>query len=324
MMKLGKAFELFIKNLLISVGFSEVKSDGLYVFDGAAGQMLQGLGEAHNADVLLEPPVQTPFYSRSRLLIECKDYRIKIGLNTVRSALGLKEDINNFNIVDSEKLKARRAQRRRSIIHTYDRYSYQVAIASLNGYTQPAQEFAATYRIPLLEFNRLPFWGEFCRILGYGDRLSWSHGRRERSVPIDVPEELVVELAYRIGRRMALAITNTGQILFLYHEQGEEIEFTDYYMLHWTSPDRPWCLSSGNQSYLFQLPDGIMKLWLENATDELNMKKEAINCKATFLSNMVVYYTEAGRPVIRMISINKYELEEARMALERQSYRQKR
>lgn len=98
-MKLGKAFELLIKNLLISVGFSEVKSDGLYVFDGAAGQMLQGLGEVHNADVLLEPPVQTPFYSRSRLLIECKDYRIKIGLNTVRSALGLKEDINNFNIV---------------------------------------------------------------------------------------------------------------------------------------------------------------------------------------------------------------------------------
>ena len=323
-MKLGKAFELFVKSILISVGFSEVKSDGLYVFDGAAGQMLQGLGEAHNADVLLEPPVQTPFYSRSRLLIECKDYRTKIGLNTVRSTLGLKEDINNFNIVDSEKLKARRAQRRRSILHTYDRYSYQVAIASLNGYTQPAQEFAATYRIPLLEFNRLPFWGEFCRILGYGDCLSWSHGRRERSAPIDVPEELIVELAYRIGRRMALAITNTGQILFLYHEQGEEIKFADDYMLHWISPDRPWCLSSGNQSYLFQLPDGIMKQWLKNATDELNMKKEAVNCKATFLSNMVVYYTEHGRPVIRMISIDKYEIEEARMALERQSYRQKR
>ncbi len=317
MMKLGKAFELFIKNLLISVGFSEVKSDGLYVFDGAAGQMLQGLGEAHNADVLLEPPVQTPFYSRSRLLIECKDYRIKIGLNTVRSALGLKEDINNFNIVDSETLMARRAQRRRGYLHTCERYSYQVAIAALNGYTPQAQEFAATYRIPLLEFNRLPFWDEFCRIFGYGDCLSWSHGRRERSAPIDVPEELIVELAYRIGQRMALAITNTGQILFLYHEQGEEIKFADDYMLHWISPDQPWRLCSGEQSYLFQLPDNIMKQWLKNATDELNMKKEAVNCKATFLSNMVVYYTEHGRPVIRMISIDKYKLENARRALRR-------
>lgn len=38
-----------------------MKSDGLYIFDGAPGQMIQGLGEAHNADVLLEPPAQTPF-----------------------------------------------------------------------------------------------------------------------------------------------------------------------------------------------------------------------------------------------------------------------
>ena len=58
-----------------------------------------------------------------------------------------------------------------------------------------------------------------------------------------------------------------------------------------------------------------MKQWLENATDELNMKKGAIDCKANFMSNMVVYYTQYGRPVIRMISIDKYALEEARRAL---------
>lgn len=53
----GKAFELFVKRILIHIGFSEVVSDGLYIYDGAPGQMIQGLGEAHNADVLLEPPV---------------------------------------------------------------------------------------------------------------------------------------------------------------------------------------------------------------------------------------------------------------------------
>ena len=81
------------------------------------------------------------------------------------SALGLKEDINNFNIVDSETLIARRAQRRQGYLPTCERYSYQVAIASLNGYTPQAQEFAATYRIPLLEFNRLPFWTSFAEYL---------------------------------------------------------------------------------------------------------------------------------------------------------------
>ena len=60
-MKAGKAFELLIKRILLHIGFSEVASDGLYIFDGPPGQMIQGLAEAHNADVLLEPPVQTPF-----------------------------------------------------------------------------------------------------------------------------------------------------------------------------------------------------------------------------------------------------------------------
>ena len=96
----GKAFELLVKQLLLNIGFTEINSDGLYVFDGTAGQMIQGLGEAHNADVLLEPPVQTPFYAYTRILIECKDYTRRVGLNTVRSVLGLREDINHFDIVD--------------------------------------------------------------------------------------------------------------------------------------------------------------------------------------------------------------------------------
>ena len=63
LMRPGNAFELLVKRILLNIGFSEVMSDGLYIYDGAPGQMIQGLGEAHNADVLLEPPVQTPFYS---------------------------------------------------------------------------------------------------------------------------------------------------------------------------------------------------------------------------------------------------------------------
>ena len=165
----GKAFELFVKRILVNIGFSEVVSDGLYIYDGTPGQMIQGLGEAHNADVLLEPPVQTPFYSKTRLLIECKDYRTKISLNVVRSALGLREDINNFNIVDMAELKARRRQNRRVLPPIFDQYSYQVAIAALSGFTTQAQEFAAAYRIPLIEFNKLPFWNEFCQTVGYSD-----------------------------------------------------------------------------------------------------------------------------------------------------------
>ena len=92
----GKLFEILMQRVLLSVGFSNIRSDGIYIFDGAPGQMIQGLGQAHNADVLMAPPIQIPFYNPSRILIECKNYAKKVGLNTIRSALGLREDINFF------------------------------------------------------------------------------------------------------------------------------------------------------------------------------------------------------------------------------------
>lgn len=314
-MKLGKAFEILVKRILINVGFTEVKSDGLYIFDGAPGQMIQGLGEAHNADVLLEPPVQTPFYSQTRLLIECKDYRRKVGLNIVRSVLGLREDVNHFDIVDINELTTRRCQNRHGFVYNYERYYYQIAIAAINGYTLPAQKFAATYRIPLIEFNKMPFWDDFRNIV---EKRNSPHNPsriyKEAVLCFDF-EEKIINFADDVGKRMAVAITNSGQMLFLYRLNGSNNKFGDYYSLHWDAPQCPWILDSGEEKYQFQLPDSIMKIWLENATNELEMKKEAINCKANFLSNMIVYYTEYNRPIIKMISIDKHELKAAREKL---------
>lgn len=306
-MKKGKAFEIFIKRLLMNVGFSGIESDGLYIFDGAPGQMIQGLGEAHNADVLLEPPVQTPFYVRTRLLIECKDYIRKVGLNTIRSVLGLREDINHFNIVDIDELTARRCQNRQGIFYySYERFNYQVAVAALNGYTVPAQKFAATYRIPLLEFDKMPFWKKWDDLIeNISNSISYSYGAQEQ----------IERLADEIGRRLAIAITNSGQLLILYRVEGENNEFADYYTLHWSDPYSLWELRTGSQVYVFQLPDKIMELWLENSTNELEMKREAIDCKAKFLSNMIVYYMEYNRPAVKMISIDKYQLEDAKSRL---------
>lgn len=311
----GKGFELFVKRLLISVGFSDVKSDGIYVFDGAVGQMVQGLGEAHNADVLLEPPVQTPFYSLSRILIECKDYQRKVGLGTLRGVLGLREDINHFDIVDIDRLRARRTQNRHNPIFNYNRYSYQVAVASLSGFTNQAQEFAATYRIPLIEFNQLSFWHDLCDLIGFRSvKNKFNHGF-ECHFPTNRKEGEIEDFAMKIGQRMAIAVTNSGQLLFLYCKNSVEHSFSQYYSLHWSSPDNPWELRTGEQVYQFCLPRGILERWLLNASDDLSLKQEAINCKASYLSNMVVYYSTYGLPNIKMISINRYELEAARRKL---------
>ena len=130
-----------------------------------------------------------------------------------------------------------------------------------------------------------------------------------------ITEEQIINFANEIGKRMALAITESGQLLFLYREAGEQNQFDDYYSLHWSSPSQPWVLQSGNCSYFFQLPKNIMKQWLVNATNDLEMKREAINCKASYLSNMIVYYAEYGRPFVKMISIDRNELEKAKKEL---------
>ena len=319
-MKAGKAFEIFVKRLLMCVGFSEVMSDGLYIYDAAPGQMIQGLGEAHNADVLLEPPVQTPFCSLSRLLIECKDYKTKVGLNTLRGVLGLKEDVNHFDIVDLNELIQRRNTRRTDLTYKYTRYHYQVAVAALNGFTVQAQKFAATYRIPLIEFNKMPFWETFLDLLGRCGMHIGVHGvyrgrYEEVFVNDEEIEQQINEIADEIGRSMAIAITNSGQLLFLYKLEGERVRFDDYFELHWGNPKNVWQLSSGNTTYVFQLPEDILKSWLSKSKDELEMRREAINCKAAYFSNMVVYYTKNGLPTIKMISIDRDQLDEARRRL---------
>lgn len=310
-MKKGKAFELFVKRILVMIGFLEVKSDGLYIFDGAPGQMIQGLGEAHNADVLLEPPVQTPFLGSIRLVVECKDYKNKIGLDIIRSALGLRDDINHFDIVDKKELEERRTNWRYGLVHDYERFSYQVAVAAINGFTIPAQNFAATHRIPLIEFDKMSFWGGFNNLLEQIDTLGDSD--------LNMTEKAqIIEFAENIGKRIAIAITNTGQLLFLYRMlEGLETQnyFSDTYSLHWRDSEQPWELISGEQRYMFQLPNSIMKRWLDNATNDLEMRKNAIYCKKNFMSNMIVYYAQNGKTNIKMISIDKRALNAAKERL---------
>lgn len=303
----GKAFEILIKRILMNIGFTEISSDGIYIFDGTAGQMIQGLGEAHNADVLLQPPVQIPFYAPSRILVECKDYAGKVGLNTLRSALGLREDINNFELVDFKVMRNRRANNRRhQLIYPYDRYYYQVAVASMCGFTTQAQEFALTHRISLISFSDMPFWQ------GYISKFLWGRGKIARADMLNynsISLDEAIGLADEIGRKMAVAITPTGQMLFLYNEKGNLV-FEDYYTLHWATKNSLWELRTGDCVYQFQLPNKIKDAWL-NSLNEKSIKENAIYCKAKFLSNMAVFYFRDYKPAIKMISIDTYVLENA-------------
>ncbi len=291
-MNKGRAFEIFVRYILQSIGFMSVKSDGMVIYDDSCGQMIQGLGYSHNADVLLEPPVQIPLYTRSRLLVECKNYNKKIGIGVIRGALGLREDINHFTIVDKGELKARIRKRNNTIM--VDRISYQVAVASMSGFSLPAQKYAAVHRISLLGFEKYFFWNEVEAVLSDSDAT----------------ETDIYRCVDSISSKLALAVTNTGQLLLLYKRDGDINLKGDKYEIHYNQLDKPWILRVGKEEYEFQLPNYMIYDWINKNKDEIKMRKNIYNDKMTLMSNMAVYYIDDGYPRIKLLSINKETMEQ--------------
>lgn len=149
----GKAFEFVVEKLLLACRFRPVPDDGLLVYRDGMDRMVQGLGQPHNADVLLAPPVQTPFYFPSRLIVECKCWQGPAGLPVLRNALGLREDVNHFDIVTENILRNRKSARSTGQkVYPIPRFHYQVAVASFNGFTNTVYPFAQAHRIPLISF----------------------------------------------------------------------------------------------------------------------------------------------------------------------------
>ena len=150
----GALLEYLVHQLLINCGFIPVIADDLYTFERGGLFFVNGKGAAHDADVLMEPPVQMPFSYPTRIIYECKAYESKAGLPVVRNALGLREDINEFEVVTRASLLQRKNNRRAAYaIEKRNRYTYQVGVACIGGFTKPAVEFAANNKIPLLSLE---------------------------------------------------------------------------------------------------------------------------------------------------------------------------
>lgn len=150
----GALLEYIVRNLLKSCGFTNAKADGLYTFERSGLLFVNGRGAAHDADVMMDPPVQMPFAYPTRIIFECKAYGGDANLSVVRNAFGLRNDINEFEIVTKDSLKRRQNNRRASYaVETRKRYHYQVGVACVNDFSRPAVEFAANSKIPLLSLS---------------------------------------------------------------------------------------------------------------------------------------------------------------------------
>lgn len=150
----GALLEYIVRQLLKSCGFTNVKADKLFSFERGGLFFINGRGAAHDADIIMNPPIQMPFAYPSQLLFECKAYGTVTSLSIVRNAAGLRNDINEFEVVTRGSLLERQNNRRAAYaVDTRTRFLYQVGVASVNDFTKPCVEYATNNKIPLLSLS---------------------------------------------------------------------------------------------------------------------------------------------------------------------------
>ncbi|MGK7392132.1 MAG: hypothetical protein ACNS60_17395 [Candidatus Cyclobacteriaceae bacterium M2_1C_046] len=331
----GNLLEFIVRRLLLRCGFRRVRPDGVMIFNNGGLTMINGKGAAHDADVLMSPPIQMPFSYPFRLNFECKAHKSKTSLTIVRNALGLRYDLNEFEIVTEDQIRERQNNMRgRHAIAERERYNYQVGVASIEDFTKTAFEFAANNKISLISLRWfLP--GHICDLFhditpDYLDRLNpfnpeiFNRILRENDIDAAIdhlPENdevfrPVLNTVRELESRVIIGLTEAGDLLFLIGEQNIHEQFLNVgYVLnaryHFTTEREitEWTLAINDiQSELnFYLPERILNMW-EDQNYELNA---ALDLKARVFKRIFIFITQGEIP-FRIINLDGEWLERQR------------
>lgn len=335
----GTLLEYLVRQLLQNCGFGSVRPDGHYIYEqnGTGLFFINGKGAAHDADVLMEPPIQLPFSYPSRLLFECKAYQNTVGLNVVRNALGLRYDINEFEIVTDASIQQRKNNRRANYaISDRKRFNYQVGVASVEHFSASAFEFAANNKIPLLSMRwflsdsicnlfhniLLPYVNSipqplrnriYSTLKDKRKDASYQHeGVREFIQRDNIIGRIIREFENKIDTSF-IGLIETGDLIFLFAEGESSINFLSQQsrfegvraqIHYYRQQPNVWTLDlvDGNRhsEFKFFVPDRIMKMWREYSLD----KAVAINLKEQFFSRIFIFTRQQGNRQLPFFVVN--------------------
>lgn len=140
----GALLEELILHLLSNSGYSTVKSAGADKTLLKKNGMLwvKGRGEWHQIDAIADYRFSPPFSNPQRLLVEGKCESRPVSLGIVRNSVGVHKDVSEFFVPDAQTDRLLR-----------QRYHYQCAIFSGNGFSPPAQNYAYAQDVFLLNLN---------------------------------------------------------------------------------------------------------------------------------------------------------------------------
>lgn len=328
----GSLLEYTVRRILENCGFTKVRPDGLLIYNRSGLTMINGKGAAHDADVLMNPPIQMPFSYPYRLNFECKAYNRKTGLTIIRNALGLRYDINEFEIVTRTHLQARQNNRRSLLaIDNRQRFNYQVGVASIEDFSKPAFEFAANNKIPLISLrwflppdicdkfhlitnNYLRTFSEkqlnelHQLLKGNPNENAEAFLRDTNSIFKDIYDAI-----NQFENRVLIGLLESGDLLFLISQGDNEMEYlrnrdiTMRARFHYQRRELDYWILNINQEirFGFYLPSRIIEMWREQSFDG----EAAIYLKNQLFSRVFVFVRNGELP-FRVLRIDEDWLNE--------------
>ncbi len=141
----GYVLEELIAYLLRNNGYHLISNpahDRAALSGGANGLRVRGRGAEHQADALGELTVPTPFMLPVRLFCEAKYLNHKVGLEVIRNALGVLNDVNEQFGSTGATTKA-----------PMRRFQYRYSIFSASGFTSDAEAYALAQQISLIDLR---------------------------------------------------------------------------------------------------------------------------------------------------------------------------
>ena len=328
----GSLLEYVVRRLLLNCGFTRVRPDGLLIFKRYGLTMINGKGAAHDADVLMNPPIQMPFSYPFRLNFECKAYKNRTGLSIIRNALGLRYDINEFEIITRHQLTERQNNRRSTLaLDNRQRFNYQVGVASVEDFTKPAFEFAANNKIPLLSLRWfLPhnICNRFHEITDlYLDQFNehqlddlhlflkgeQNHDGERFVIETDSIFKQIIDALSEFENRVLIGLLESGDLLFLFSPENNHAEYFVNHGIsmnarfHYMRRELDYWLLSINEDieYGFYLPKNIIQMWKNQNFD----RQAAVNIKAEMFSKVFIFFRNTEIP-FRILNIDREWLNE--------------
>lgn len=336
----GALLEYVIRKLLTNCGFTNVKAKDPYSYKRCGLFFVNGKGAAHDADIIMNPPIQMPFHYPTQLIFECKAYKDKARLPIVRNALGLRNDLNDFEIVDIASLNVRKNNRRSSLaIETRNRFLYQIGVASINDFSKPAIEFSANNKIPLISLSWFFSTAQISNVNNLNQEIIDSYdvddiknvydyfkdrtgkltqSKYERAKEfLETENEIseIVNFANLVIEYSYVGVLETGDIIFLFAESPDNLFANNQGFLslkaeiHWRN-QRPnlWELTVSNQSrtsesiYKFFLPNRLFDYWGKFSLD----KSVALDIKQQYFSKIFVFNRKNNLEIpFSIVNINK-------------------